>query len=278
VLSRFGIRIVILISFAALGGVAFGTSLAALSAMSSVLCAIVAVARREQVFPRTLNHWDEAIAYGALHFLTVGLGLPKRRLHLDGLECRAWPLPYDLFLLPAGQLASRARSSQSSGAAGGVAFKGGPAGPEGGTWQARPDPSRSTATTRRAGPRRIARHRGCNDSCYRAGFSRGQLKIPLVAEHEGTLRKFGNVLLGREKLAVILPEHQLALQAAKFCAYDRPMQRPEGVANPFEDRPEWKARLAGEAAGVVMVQVKQGHRSTFKVLAQSAGSLENARK
>jgi hypothetical protein len=75
VLARFGIRIVILLTFAALGGVAFGTSFAALSAMSSVLCAVVAVARRETAFPRTLNHWDEAIAYTALYFLTVALGL-----------------------------------------------------------------------------------------------------------------------------------------------------------------------------------------------------------
>jgi hypothetical protein len=31
--------------------------------------------KREAPFPRTLNHWDEAMAYAALYFLTVGLGL-----------------------------------------------------------------------------------------------------------------------------------------------------------------------------------------------------------
>ena len=75
VLARFGVRIIILTAFAALGSVGFGRSFAALSAMSSALCAIVATARREPPFPRALNHWDEALAYAALYFLTVALGL-----------------------------------------------------------------------------------------------------------------------------------------------------------------------------------------------------------
>jgi len=75
VLSRFGIRIIILTTFAVLGGAGFGNSFAALSAMASVLCAIVATVRREPAFPRTLNHWDEALAYAALYFVTVALGL-----------------------------------------------------------------------------------------------------------------------------------------------------------------------------------------------------------
>ena len=75
VLARFGVRIIILTTFAALGGAGFGKSFAALSAMSSILCAAVATIRREAVFPRTLNHWDESAAYAALYFLTVGIGL-----------------------------------------------------------------------------------------------------------------------------------------------------------------------------------------------------------
>ena len=75
VLVRFGVRIIILTTFAALGGAGFGRSFAALSAMSSILCTVVATIRREAVFPHTLNHWDEAAAYAALYFLTVGLGL-----------------------------------------------------------------------------------------------------------------------------------------------------------------------------------------------------------
>ncbi len=74
-LARFGVRIVILTTFAAFGGVGFGTSFAALSAMSSVLCAIVATMRREPPFPRTLNHWDEALTYAALYFLSIALGM-----------------------------------------------------------------------------------------------------------------------------------------------------------------------------------------------------------
>jgi hypothetical protein len=75
VLVRFGIRIIILTTFAALGGVSFGRSLVALSALSAVLCAFVAIVRREAAFLGTLNHWDESLAYAALYFLTIGLGL-----------------------------------------------------------------------------------------------------------------------------------------------------------------------------------------------------------
>jgi hypothetical protein len=75
VLARFGIRLVILVTFAAFGGVGFGASLAALSVMAAILCTIVATVRREAVFARALNHWDEAIGYAALYFLCVALNL-----------------------------------------------------------------------------------------------------------------------------------------------------------------------------------------------------------
>lgn len=75
VLLRFCIRTIILATFAAFGRIGLGNSLAALLAMSSVLCAVVATVRRETAFPRNLNHWDESMAYAALHFAGVGLGL-----------------------------------------------------------------------------------------------------------------------------------------------------------------------------------------------------------
>lgn len=75
VLVRFCVRMTILMVFATLGSVGFGKSLAALLAMSAILCSVVAAVRREPAFPRTLNHWDEAVAYAALYFLTIGLGL-----------------------------------------------------------------------------------------------------------------------------------------------------------------------------------------------------------
>ena len=62
-------------SFAALGTIGFGNRLAALLAMSAVLCTVVVVARREVILPRTLNHWDEAMVYAALYFGSVMLGL-----------------------------------------------------------------------------------------------------------------------------------------------------------------------------------------------------------
>ena len=71
VFLRFCIRICILIAFATFGSVGFGKSLAALLAMSAILCSVIATVRREPVFPRSLNYWDEAVAYAALYFLTV---------------------------------------------------------------------------------------------------------------------------------------------------------------------------------------------------------------
>ena len=74
VLIRFGLRMAILAAFAASGSTGFGKSLAALLAMSAILYPILAIARREAVLQRALNHWDEAVAYAALYFLCVGLG------------------------------------------------------------------------------------------------------------------------------------------------------------------------------------------------------------
>lgn len=75
VLIRFSVRIVILITFATFSSVGFGVCLAALLAMASLLCTVVATARREAMFSRALSHWDEAVAYAALYFLLVSLKL-----------------------------------------------------------------------------------------------------------------------------------------------------------------------------------------------------------
>jgi hypothetical protein len=74
-LIRFCVRITILVVFAAFGNAGFERGLALLSAMSAILCALVAIIRREAAFASTLNHWDETLAYAALYFLAVGLGL-----------------------------------------------------------------------------------------------------------------------------------------------------------------------------------------------------------
>ena len=75
VLARFSVRITILMAFAAFGSIGFGNSLAVLLAMSTLLCAVVASIRREAIFSRALNHWDEAMAYATLYFGSVALGL-----------------------------------------------------------------------------------------------------------------------------------------------------------------------------------------------------------
>jgi len=69
VLARFSVRVVLLSVFAAFGSVGFGRSLAALLWMSIVLCAAVALLRREPPFGSVLNHWDECAAFGALFAL-----------------------------------------------------------------------------------------------------------------------------------------------------------------------------------------------------------------
>jgi hypothetical protein len=73
VLIRFGLRIVVLLVFAAAGGIGFGRSLAALLSMTVILCAVVGMIRRELPFDANLNHWDEVLAYAALFCLVNGL-------------------------------------------------------------------------------------------------------------------------------------------------------------------------------------------------------------
>lgn len=60
VAARFGLRILILVSFAAFGNPGFGRSFAALLLLSVVLCAVTGLVRQERLFARTLTHWDEA--------------------------------------------------------------------------------------------------------------------------------------------------------------------------------------------------------------------------
>jgi hypothetical protein len=69
VIARFAIRVALLAAFAAFGSIGFGRSLAALLWMSIVLCAVAGIMRREHPFGADLNHWDEAVAFGALFAL-----------------------------------------------------------------------------------------------------------------------------------------------------------------------------------------------------------------
>ena len=69
VLARFGARVILLAGFAAFSSVGFGQGLAALLWMAIVLCAVVGLLRREPPFGSALNHWDEAVVFGALFAL-----------------------------------------------------------------------------------------------------------------------------------------------------------------------------------------------------------------
>jgi hypothetical protein len=69
VLVRFGLRIIILLAFAAFAGIGFGRGLAALLGMSIILCSVIGAVKREPPFGAVLNHWDETVAYAALFSL-----------------------------------------------------------------------------------------------------------------------------------------------------------------------------------------------------------------
>jgi hypothetical protein len=72
VIVRFCVRIIVLIVFAAFGGIGFDRSLTALLWMSAMLSAVLATLERETPFDAVLNHWDETIAYAALCCLVSG--------------------------------------------------------------------------------------------------------------------------------------------------------------------------------------------------------------
>ena len=73
VLVRFGFRLFVLVIFAMFGSIGFGKSLAALLWMSTILCAVIAIVRREPPFDAVLNHWDEMVTYAAMCMLVSGL-------------------------------------------------------------------------------------------------------------------------------------------------------------------------------------------------------------
>jgi hypothetical protein len=60
---------IILVIFAAFGGIGFGRSLATLLGMTIILSAVIGTIRREPPFDVALNHWDETVAYAALFSL-----------------------------------------------------------------------------------------------------------------------------------------------------------------------------------------------------------------
>jgi hypothetical protein len=69
VLVRFGLRVMILVIFAASASIGFGKALAALLWMAIILCAVNGAMRREPPFGPVLNHWDETAAYAAMFAL-----------------------------------------------------------------------------------------------------------------------------------------------------------------------------------------------------------------
>ena len=73
VIVRLGMRLLIITAFASFGSIGFARSFAALLWMSTVLCAVVGIIKRERPFDVVLNHWDETVAYAALFCLAHGV-------------------------------------------------------------------------------------------------------------------------------------------------------------------------------------------------------------
>jgi hypothetical protein len=72
VIVRFCLRMLILVVFAAFGGIGFDRSLTALLWMSAILSSVLAALEHETPLDTVLNHWDEALAYAALCCLFSG--------------------------------------------------------------------------------------------------------------------------------------------------------------------------------------------------------------
>jgi hypothetical protein len=72
VILRFGLRMIVLVIFAAFGSIGFDRSLSALLWMSTILSAVLATFEGEQPLDTVLNHWDETMAYAALCCLVSG--------------------------------------------------------------------------------------------------------------------------------------------------------------------------------------------------------------
>lgn len=66
VVARFGLRMAVVVVFAALGDIGFERGLTVMLWMSAILATVVAMFDREELADASLNHWDEASAYAAL--------------------------------------------------------------------------------------------------------------------------------------------------------------------------------------------------------------------
>ena len=73
VLFRFGLRLVVLVSFASLGTSGYVRAFLALLLMSVLMCVGWALARRELLLGGRLTNWDEAAAYGCLASLMAAI-------------------------------------------------------------------------------------------------------------------------------------------------------------------------------------------------------------
>jgi len=66
VVVRFGLRVAVVVTFAALCGIGFTRGITVMLWMFTILSAVLATFDREEPLDVALNHWDETMAYAAL--------------------------------------------------------------------------------------------------------------------------------------------------------------------------------------------------------------------
>ena len=70
VIVRFALRMIIICTFAVIAGADVTKNLATLLLLSTGLCVIGGLVRREKLFDVSLTYWDEAAVYGLLFGVT----------------------------------------------------------------------------------------------------------------------------------------------------------------------------------------------------------------
>jgi hypothetical protein len=91
------------------------------------------------------------------------------------------------------------------------------------------------------------------------------------------LWEFAGVVLALEHFVVVRLEQHFGSDPAQFCTHDPAVEQFEGSANAPEETRDRK-RASGEAAHIVVVQVKESHGCASKRPAQTPFSPKDARE
>ena len=73
VLVRAGLRLILMVAFAAFGNQGFATTLSTLLMLTAIYCACAGAMRREPIGGRLLTNWDEAAIHALLGHVAARL-------------------------------------------------------------------------------------------------------------------------------------------------------------------------------------------------------------